>query len=101
MGKLDEGAVHVKVAGSAPVGLFGEHYSRPSNVQSRRTLTLPQIGRPQNKWMVESNNLFGLHRLVDPASHCNSWCSDLLDPTTSVTQASCWIQQHIYSEVDE
>ena len=27
---------------------------------------------------------------VDPTSHCQSWCSDLLDPTTCVTQASCW-----------
>ena len=39
--------------------------------------------------------------LLDPTSHCKSWCSDLLDPTTCVTSVSCWIQQRIYSEVDE
>ena len=28
-----------------------------------------------------SNNLLGLHRLLDPTSHCTNYGSDLLDPT--------------------
>ena len=31
--------------------------------------------------------------------NCQSWCSDLLEPTTCVTQVSYWIQQPIYLEV--
>ena len=45
------------------------------------------IRQPQNKCVAESNNSLELHRLLDPAA--------------CVTQVSCWIQQHIYSEVDE
>ena len=40
------------------------------------------IGQPQNKSVVESNNLLGLHRLLDPTSHCTNSGSDLLDPAT-------------------
>ena len=38
---------------------------------------------------------------MDPTSHYQSWCSDVLDPATHVTQASCWIHLCINSEVDQ
>ena len=81
------------------------------------------VGQPQNKCAAESDNVLRLHRLLDTASHCTnfcsdlldrtshckSWCSDLLDrtshckrlPITCVTQVSYWIQQRIYSELDQ
>ena len=31
----------------------------------------------------------------------HSWCHDLLDSAVYVTQVTCWIQQHIYTEVDQ
>ena len=38
---------------------------------------------------------FIVHEGASPAGHYQSWCSDLLDPTACVTQASGWIQLSI------
>ena len=43
------------------------------------------IHQRQNKCVAESNNLLRLHRLLDPASHCTNYGSDLLDPTSHCT----------------
>ena len=39
------------------------------------------IGQPTIKYTAESNKSLGLHRLLNPTSHCTNYGSDLLDPT--------------------
>ena len=51
----------------------------PKYVPSKQKTT---TGFASNKCVAEFNNLLDLHRLLDPARHCTSYGSDLLDPAT-------------------
>ena len=58
--------------------------SWPAIAQGNKRMVLTiclLIRKTQKKCVAESNNLLGLHRLLNPTSHCTNYGSDLLDPT--------------------